>query len=90
MINEPRRGTNTLAELHEGDLVLQAGTFFRVIRRRLWVILLTEIVCVALAVGFSLQQQPVYEASIKILVGQDQGIVKFLGRHLTFRLSLRP
>jgi capsular polysaccharide biosynthesis protein len=75
MIEEPRQGTGGLAEFHEGDLVLQVGTIFRVIRRWFWIIVLTTMVCVGVAVLYSLQQPPVYQASIKILVGQDQGIV---------------
>ncbi len=43
--------------------------------RRFWVILLTVVVCVSAAVAYSLQQTPLYEASIKILVGQDQGLL---------------
>ena len=42
----------------------------RVLRRRLWIVILVAIVVVASAVGVSLLQTPVYEASIKILVGQ--------------------
>ncbi len=76
MINGPRESTSRLVELHEGDLVLQVGTVFEVVRRWFWVILLTIIVCVGLAVGFSFQQPPLYQASIKILVGQNRGIVE--------------
>jgi len=75
MTKEPRQGTGALTEFHEGDLVLQVGTLFKVLWRRFWVILLTVLVCVSVAVGYSLQQPPVYQASIKILVGQDQGLV---------------
>lgn len=42
----------------------------RVVWRRLWVVVLVPLVCVAAAVGFSLAQTPVYEASAKLLVGQ--------------------
>jgi capsular polysaccharide biosynthesis protein len=75
VITEPRQGTSGLGESSEGDLILPAGDLFQVIWRRLWVILLTILLCVGLAVGYSLQQTPLYQASIKILVGQDQGFV---------------
>ena len=75
MINQPSRSYGRLAEFNEGDLVLQVGTVFRVLRRWLWVILLTTIVCVGVALVYSLSQPPVYQASVKLLVGQDQGIV---------------
>jgi capsular polysaccharide biosynthesis protein len=76
MITEPRQNTTGLADRRNAEVVLQAGDLFRIIRRRLSVILLTMIVCVAAAVAISLQQTPLYEASIKILVGQDRGILQ--------------
>ena len=75
MINEPRRGTSGLGEFSEEELILQAGDIFKVIRRRLWIILLMMVVFVGAAVGYSLQQTPLYQASITILVGQDQGLM---------------
>ena len=45
----------------------------QVIRRRFWVIALLTIAVSAAALGFSLLQQPTYEASAKLLVGQEQG-----------------
>jgi len=47
-----------------------------VIRRRLWVISLVALALTGAAVGFSLAQTPMYEASIKILVGQERGITE--------------
>jgi capsular polysaccharide biosynthesis protein len=44
----------------------------QIIRRRIWVIVLTAVLLVGAAVGYSLVQAPVYEASIKILVGQQR------------------
>lgn len=43
----------------------------RIILRRLWAILLVAVVVTGSAVGFSLPQAPIYEASILILVGQE-------------------
>ena len=55
----------------EGEYVLSFGDFLALVRRRLWIIALVTILLVGAAVGFSLQQTPVYEGSIKILVGQE-------------------
>jgi capsular polysaccharide biosynthesis protein len=43
----------------------------KVLWRRLWVILLIAVVLTGSAVGFSLLQTPTYEASIQILIGQE-------------------
>ncbi|QYJ15080.1 putative capsular polysaccharide biosynthesis protein YwqC [Rubrobacter xylanophilus DSM 9941] len=47
--------------------------FLRVLRRRAWAVFLGAFVLAASAVGFSLLQTPLYEASITILVGQKSG-----------------
>ena len=57
----------------EGQYVISLKDLFEVVKRRSWIILLTAVLCAGLAVGFSLLQTPVYEASIKILVGQERG-----------------
>ncbi len=44
----------------------------RVLWRRLLLIVLVATQCVGVAIGLSLLQTPVYEASIKVLVGQDR------------------
>jgi len=61
------------ARTAEGEYILSLRDFLRVIRRRLWIIGLVAIVLTGAAVGFSLAQTPMYEASIKILVGQERG-----------------
>lgn len=43
-----------------------------VIRKRLWVIALVTILVAGAVVGFSITQTPVYNASVKILVGQER------------------
>jgi capsular polysaccharide biosynthesis protein len=58
----------------EGEYAL--GDVLRVIRRRLWVIALVASVMTGAVVGFSFAQTPIYEASIKILVGQKRGITE--------------
>lgn len=55
-------GTESTSSLEE---------FLRVLRRRFWAILLTVLVVVGAATGFSLIQTPTYEASITILAGQE-------------------
>jgi capsular polysaccharide biosynthesis protein len=40
--------------------------------RRLWLISLVAVVAVVAAVGFTLTQTPMYEANIKVLIGQAQ------------------
>jgi capsular polysaccharide biosynthesis protein len=44
---------------------------FHIIWKRLWIIVVMPLVCVGAAVGFSLLQTPVYEASTMLLVGQE-------------------
>lgn len=55
----------------EGEYLLSFGDFLSLVRRRLWVIALVAVLLVGAAVGYSFQQTPVYEGSIKILVGQE-------------------
>jgi uncharacterized protein involved in exopolysaccharide biosynthesis len=42
--------------------------FLRVVRERFWIVLLVAVSLTAATVGYSLWQEPVYEASIKILI----------------------
>ena len=44
----------------------------RVLRRRLWMIMLASLVVAGLAAGFSFAQTPTYEASVMLLIGQKQ------------------
>ena len=60
----------------EDEYVLSVGDYLRVIWRRLWVIGLAAAVLTGAAVGYSLAQTPMYEASITILVGQERGITE--------------
>lgn len=73
MMTEPRKNVHPDAE--EGDYILSLGELFQVIRRRLWVIALVVVLLTGAAVGYSLSQTPQYEASIKILVGHESGII---------------
>lgn len=66
-------------EIHEepsqDEELLSVRDILQVLRRRMLVILLLALISAAAAVGFSLLKTPVYEASISVLVGQDQGVV---------------
>jgi capsular polysaccharide biosynthesis protein len=52
---------------------LSLKDLLRVIWQRLWVIILVAALFAGVAVGYNLSQTPVYQASIKILVGQEPG-----------------
>ena len=54
-----------------GEYGLSPKQIFGVIRRRWWVIVLTAIVLVGGALGLSYSKVPIYQASIKIIVGQE-------------------
>ena len=43
----------------------------QILRRRMWTIVLVVVVLTASTLGFSLYQEPTYEASVKLLVGQQ-------------------
>jgi capsular exopolysaccharide synthesis family protein len=60
----------------EDEYVLSVGDYLQVIWRRLWVIGLAAAVLTGAAVGYSLAQTPMYEASVTILVGQERGITE--------------
>src|SRR5829696_1715065 len=64
------------ARTAEDEYIFSLRDILLVIRRRLWVISVVAVVLAGAAVGLSLAQTPVYEASIKILVGQERGITQ--------------
>jgi len=72
MSAEPYTGAPTETGTSEDEYILSLGDLLRVIRRRLWVIALVAAVLTGAAVGLSFLQTPMYEGSIKILVGQNQ------------------
>lgn len=65
-------GPGTIVEASEGEYVISLGDLLRVVWKRMWAVILVAVVLAGAAVGFSLGQTPRYEASIKILVGQEQ------------------
>lgn len=56
----------------DSEFALSLKDLLQVIWRRLWMIGLTITVVVGTTIGYSLTQTPLYEASIKLLVGQAQ------------------
>src|SRR5215211_2817164 len=68
-------GQNLSVEAVEDEKVISLDDFFRVIRNRIWIIVLTTIVAVGIAVVLSSLQTPQYEASIRILIRQESGFV---------------
>jgi capsular polysaccharide biosynthesis protein len=70
MSSEPYTGAPTDGFADEYPLHL--GDLLRVVWRRSWVIALVAIISAGAAVGFSLLQTPQYEASIKVLIGQNE------------------
>src|SRR5215210_7714357 len=59
-------------EALEVDTTFSLREALQVLRKRLWIIVLVAIVLGGLALGLSLIQTPKYEASIRILIGQEQ------------------
>ena len=67
--------TTNYARLPVDQQPVSVGDVAKIIRRRLWVIILVPLVVAGTAVGFSLLRPPVYEASATLLVGKEQGQV---------------
>lgn len=59
-------------ETARGEYAFTIGDLLQTIWKRLWIIALVMMMFVGAAVAFSLLRTPIYEASIKILVGQEQ------------------
>lgn len=57
--------------MYEAEQTLSLGDLFGVLRRRLWLILVTGLVCAGLAGGYSLSQTSTYEASVKMLLTSE-------------------
>jgi capsular polysaccharide biosynthesis protein len=60
----------------EGEHVVSIMDSLRVLWKRLWIIISVMVVLTGAAVGFSLLQTPIYQASIMILVGQGSGVAE--------------
>ena len=71
----PRSGAKapaTYAGCFEDERPFSLRDTAQIIRKRLWVIVLVTLVFVGAAVAFSHWRTPVYEASAKVLVRQEQ------------------
>lgn len=73
MFAERSQETGGMTRFPEGEVVFQVSDVLRVLRRRFFVILLVMCLCAGITSGLSFLQTPVYQSSIKILVGQSQG-----------------
>ena len=61
------------AEAAREEYNIPLGDFLQAVKQRLFLIFFVVVVLVGGTVGISLAQAPMYEASIKILIGQEQG-----------------
>jgi capsular polysaccharide biosynthesis protein len=69
---EPR----ALEEPAEGAFIFPLRSLLQAVWRRLWVVMLIATLFVGTAVGWSFMQTPIYEASIRVLVGQGGGLAQ--------------
>jgi capsular polysaccharide biosynthesis protein len=68
----PRDGPRILSTYAETQRFLSLREILQVFWKRAWIIVLVALVFVGTAIGASLVQTPVYEASAKLLLGQKQ------------------
>ena len=61
-------GPDVRVETAESEHLSFLSEVFRIIRKRLWIIVLVAVVFVGGAAGFSLAQTPIYEGSMKLLI----------------------
>jgi capsular polysaccharide biosynthesis protein len=73
MITDEERGQAT--KTFGDGKVLSLKDILSILRRYIWLIGIVMLLGVGTSLGFSLLQEPEYEASIKILVGQESGFV---------------
>ncbi len=74
MVN--KSGHDSFAGVTESERVLSLSDVISFAQRRLWVIVVAMIICVGIAIGYSLQKAPQYEAYSTILIGQEAGIAE--------------
>lgn len=77
MVTDPDQ--NPSVEPAEGEYTLSLRPVVQALWRRLWVVALTVVVLTGAVVVTSLSQTPQYEASVKVLIGQDQGFAETPG-----------
>jgi capsular polysaccharide biosynthesis protein len=69
----PTSATQEAATYGEVGSYLSLKDLLHIFWRRLWIVIMITFVVVGSAVGFSLGQKPVYEASTRLLLGQKSG-----------------
>ena len=62
---------NAFAEASQDEYVLSLKDVLDVLRWRLWLIALVTVVLTGAGLAYDLQKTPIYQASVKILVGKD-------------------
>lgn len=60
----------------EGEFIFPLRELLRAVWRRLWLVVLVGGVFCGTAVSWSSMQTPIYEASIRIVIGQDNGLAE--------------
>ena len=72
-------------ELREEEFVISLRDVFGVLWRRWWIILLAALLCAGAAYGYSATRTPLYQGSIKLLIGQKQvdGVAPSLASDVT-------
>jgi capsular polysaccharide biosynthesis protein len=70
----PSGGTQASATYAEVQRYFTLRDVLQILWKRLWIIVLVALVFVGTAVGVSLSQTPVYEASATVLVGSGKGL----------------
>ena len=78
-LSEPmnfRPESRALEEPAEGEFIFPLRSLLQAVWRRLWMVMLIATLFVGTAVGWSLMQTPIYEASIRVLVGQGGGLAQ--------------
>lgn len=61
---------HVFGQVSEGKHSLSVDELVRIVRRKIWFIILVMLLVAGSALGFSLLETPMYEGSIKLLVGQ--------------------
>jgi len=56
----------------QGELLPPLTELLQIVLRRAWMVAGVTLICVGVALGFSLAQTPTYEGSIKLVVGQER------------------
>lgn len=69
----------------EEEFIISIRDVFGVVWRRWWVILLAALLCAGAAYGYSATRTPLYQGSIKLLIGQKQvdGVAPSLASDVT-------